>query len=110
MGSNSVFDAEKNEWVVNGRWRMVNIHPETECANDDSCIIHNPSDTVYNREDWEYSFRSDGRIERLCEHGVGHADLDQVRFLEKTRGKNAWDVHGCCGCCVEPRPKKEEDE
>lgn len=37
--------------------------------------------------------REDGRIERVCEHGIGHP----------IGNKKAWDswtgVHGCDGCC-----------
>lgn len=37
-----------------------------------------------------FQFRWDGRIEQVCEHGVGHT----VWF---PKGSNA--VHGCDGCC-----------
>lgn len=96
--SNNVFNESTNEWWVNGTMRFTNIHRRSECAGE-NCIVHNPSDTVANREDWPYSFRADGRIERFCKHGVGHADVDQVNFLKKTRGGDHWGVHGCCGCC-----------
>lgn len=43
--------------------------------------------------------RADGRIERLCEHGVGHTvgflpDTPAARWADNT----VW-VHGCDGCC-----------
>jgi hypothetical protein len=39
--------------------------------------------------------RSDGRIEHLCSHGVGHP----IGSLYALRG---WeDVHGCDGCCFQ---------
>lgn len=45
-----------------------------------------------------YTVRGDGRIERLCEHGVGHpiGHIDQAKEAER-----AMFIHGCCGagCC-----------
>lgn len=38
--------------------------------------------------------REDGRLERLCKHGVGHPFGVTGRKWEKWMG-----VHGCCGCC-----------
>lgn len=40
--------------------------------------------------------REDGRLERLCEHGIGHT---VGHFDGKEVGKPYWDVHGCDGCC-----------
>ena len=40
--------------------------------------------------------REDGRLERLCEHGIGHP-VGHVRGWMKK-----WEtVHGCDGCCFE---------
>ena len=36
-------------------------------------------------------WRGDGRLERICEHGVGHTVADL--------SKNKNFVHGCDGCC-----------
>lgn len=43
-------------------------------------------------------YRMDGRIEKLCVHGVGHP-VDAPKSL-KLLGES-WKVHGCCheGCC-----------
>lgn len=39
--------------------------------------------------------REDGRLERSCEHGVGHPVGSQQKWEE-------WmGVHGCDGCCKE---------
>jgi hypothetical protein len=32
-------------------------------------------------------------MERICEHGIGHPDPDQIM-----RDEAGW-VHGCDGCC-----------
>ena len=37
--------------------------------------------------------RSDGRIERVCEHGCGHP-VGSVGPWQDWMG-----THGCCGCC-----------
>ena len=37
--------------------------------------------------------REDGRVERVCEHGVGHC-IGHVR-----EWKGWMSVHGCDGCC-----------
>jgi hypothetical protein len=36
-------------------------------------------------------------MERICDHGIGHPDPDDIRVRER------WDegVHGCDGCCHE---------
>lgn len=100
---NSVFNASTNEWWVNGTQRFTNIHRTSSCAGE-NCIVHTPSDCVANREDWAYVFRTDGRIERMCNHGIGHPDPDQARFLLTANadiyGEWIW-IHACDGCCVE---------
>ncbi len=44
--------------------------------------------------------REDGRIEWICEHGVGHP-IGHV-----TKWVNWMSVHGCDGCCSEPKVPK----
>ena len=56
-----------------------------------------------------YIRRADGRLEQVCEHGVGHTvAIDRVRYYEagvktydKTspRWREVWWSHGCDGCC-----------
>lgn len=97
--ANLEYDEEKNEAILNGRWRMSNIHPRTACEGE-SCLVHAPSDTPANRGDWPYVFRGEGRIERSCEHGVGHPDRDHVKYLIKTTEETHWGIHACDSCCV----------
>lgn len=47
----------------------------------------------YNKE--ELNQRADGRVEWVCEHGVGHT----IYVPKKFEKENAWWVHGCDGCC-----------
>jgi len=46
--------------------------------------------------------REDGRIEQVCEHGVGHPLVGQVW---KGTWKKWMGIHGCDGCCAELRKK-----
>lgn len=40
--------------------------------------------------------REDGRLERLCPHGIGHTVGH--RDASQLRDRYTW-VHGCDGCC-----------
>lgn len=44
-------------------------------------------------------FRADGRIEWLCDHGVGHPIY----------APNGNYVHGCCGCCAKLGVEHEDN-
>lgn len=95
------FDAEKNEWTpFEGGWKYTNLHPENDECRTEGCMVHNPTlEWVGNRENWPYSPRADGRMERLCPHGVGHSDIDSARWMDKYMSHKAASVHGCDGCC-----------
>lgn len=47
----------------------------------------------YNLPEEEFLIRMDGRIEWVCEHGVGHTVYNPHDW-----GKYTF-VHGCDGCC-----------
>lgn len=67
------------------------------------CVIHNPSDNVANRQGWPYNWRGDrGLMERICTHGVGHPDVDDVAWQNSVYPERAAAIHGCCqeGCCA----------
>lgn len=82
-------------WVISGRM-YDGIHNRSKCAGE-GCVVHNPSDE--HLKDLPLLFREDrGFFERICEHGVGHPAIDDVRF-KAARGQDI-SVHGCCGCCV----------
>ena len=54
-----------------------------------ACCIHNPSE--HHMRAWRQHWRSDrGIMERICPHGIGHPDPDDL---------NVDKVHGCDGCC-----------
>ena len=67
-------------------------HSEIICAGT-FCTVHNRSN--HHMRAWKQHWRSDiGIMERLCEHGVGHPDPDEM-FTDG--------IHGCDGCCYDPR-------
>lgn len=43
----------------------------------------------------KFIHRSDGRIERVCKHGVGHP----LTRVWRGEYQNWMGVHGCDGCC-----------
>jgi hypothetical protein len=62
------------------------------------CVIHAP--TPHHMRSWYLHWRDDrGIFERICEHGTGHPDPDQLDYW-KSIGKEAESIHGCCGCCI----------
>lgn len=76
---------------------VLRVHEATACAGR-HCAIHNPSD--HGMRDWPTHWRDDIQLmERLCEHGVGHPDPDDVAYKESIGAKYPYSIHGCDGCC-----------
>lgn len=77
-------------------------HPPDAC-NGGVCCIHNPSD--HSMRSFRQHWRDDrGLMERICPHGIGHPDPDDLAWIAKERGYEAAGVeavHGCDGCCRE---------
>lgn len=81
---------------VNGMM-LENVHPATACEGR-GCPIHHPSD--HHMKDWPLNWRDDrGLMERLCPHGIGHPDPDDIAY-KVSIGREGDDVHGCDGCCA----------
>lgn len=40
--------------------------------------------------------RSDGRVEWICEHNIGHT----ISVPSQHRKDSSWWIHGCDGCCL----------
>jgi hypothetical protein len=58
---------------------------------------------------WQKIRRLDGRIERVCCHGIGHTSPETPDSVKNQEGnKDSWAIHGCDGCCAPMWPKKEE--
>ena len=78
---------------------LTNVHRAGQCVGE-HCWIHNPSE--HHMVAWPMSWRADKRTaERVCPHGIGHPDPDDVAFNARIgRGVT---IHGCDGCCTDPR-------
>lgn len=77
--------------------RVLEVHPPWKCL-DEPCCIHNPSAhplrhaPLYWREDRAI-------IERICPHGIGHPDPDDLTFRLQHGTLFGAGVHNCDGCC-----------
>lgn len=97
MGTVSINATDEYGWALGVV--PVRTHDESACADDAACCIHKPSD--HPLRDAPLNWRSDrGLMERVCIHGVGHPDPDDIAHKERTIS-DAWAyaVHGCDGCC-----------
>lgn len=90
--------------LINGD--VLETHEAGQCSGQ-HCCIHNPSQHVLN--DKPLSWREDRKLmERLCDHGQGHPDPDDLAHKKRVLGQavfkaHMFDVHCCDGCCREPR-------
>ena len=79
------------KWT-SGTGQNLLVHTKDSCKGP-HCPIHNPSD--HHMKDWPLHWRDDRKImERICIHGVGHPDPDDI--------SDDSGIHGCCGCCDSP--------
>jgi hypothetical protein len=101
-GMKPVKDKKKNrlEHWISGTGQNLWVHPKASCRGP-FCVIHNPSD--HHMKDWPTNWRQDKQsMERICPHGIGHPDPDEVAFLMKIGGplvRLDLVIHGCDGCC-----------
>lgn len=83
-----------------GTWLKVHSRPECQGRN---CCIHNPSE--HPLKNAPLRWRTDrGFMERVCPHGIGHPDPDDLEFKRDLLGDHfkafGFEVHGCDGCCT----------
>jgi hypothetical protein len=72
--------------------KIVDVHEQWQCMGR-YCTVHKPSD--HGMRSMKQRWRADRALmERVCEHGIGHPDPDEIGLDESGRG-----VHGCDGCC-----------
>ena len=87
-----------SETYETGTGQVLPVHSSNECTG--ACSIHKPSDHALKKAPTHW--RGDrGIMERICEHGVGHPDPDDLayRVLEGGEKLAYAGIHGCCGCC-----------
>lgn len=82
--------------LLNGT--VLHTHPPERCAGR-PCCIHHPS--AHPLRDRPLVWRPDmGIMERVCPHGIGHPDPDDI-MVRRFRIPGA---HSCDGCCVDEHP------
>jgi hypothetical protein len=90
------------EEYITGAGQNLLVHNIKDCKGE-HCVIHNPSEHCM-REFSTY-WRSDrGLMERICPHGIGHPDPDDLAYKSlhmNEKRLSAESVHGCDGCCHE---------
>jgi hypothetical protein len=91
-----------NTWMDDFGQVLYNVHERTdECEK--GCVIHSPS--AHSMTTFKRLYRSDrGLMERICPHGIGHPDPDDLRYKKTIMSKEDYEaesVHGCDGCCKE---------
>lgn len=82
-------------WVLeHSNENLVAVHDSSQCEGE-FCTIHNMSD--HSMRAFPQHWRGDrGLMERMCPHGVGHPDPDDVKYVDPYER-----IHGCDGCCGE---------
>jgi hypothetical protein len=85
---------------------IMTVHEWSKCYGR-PCVIHNPSD--HHMREYPLHWRADrGIFERICAHGIGHPDPDQMEYFRESAPDpeyrewhaNLQMVHGCDGCCI----------
>lgn len=85
--------------LYNGQ--VMQVHPERQCLPP--CPIHAPSEHVLSTA--PLLWRDDrSMFERVCPHGTGHPDPDDLAYkrltmLPEVYRMHAYEIHGCDGCC-----------
>jgi len=91
--------SETEIWVGRDGSILEGVHPFEKCQGR-ACCLHAPSD--HKMRDWPLHWRNDRALmERICPHGVGHPDPDDLAYGEMVMPGTAWSrgIHGCDGCC-----------
>ncbi len=89
-------------YVLESGQELHNVHAPEDCIGR-ACCIHEPSD--HSMRDFPRYWREDrGIMERICPHGIGHPDPDDIAwqvmaFAQEGRDPTGLAVHGCDGCC-----------
>lgn len=89
---------------------LVLTHRGDQCQ--EPCPIHAPSDH-HMRTMFAQWRRDRNMVERICGHGVGHPDPDQMAYWQQTLSPaeaTAQTIHGCCEdrCCIPVAPQERE--
>lgn len=78
------------------------MHSQGTCLGE-HCTIHNRSN--HSMRIFPQHWRGDRMLmERICPHGIGHPDPDEINL-----DKDGRSVHGCDGCCMPHPPTRFRD-
>lgn len=92
-----------------GTGQILQVHEETFSCKNHNCAIHNPSNS--SMVEFPTNWREDkGLMERICPHGVGHPDPDDLSFKKRIYGElfaKYASIHGCDGCCSKLRSSSD---
>lgn len=111
--ADGIFIAPANLYVTGVGQVLRGVHEETDSCAGRGCVVHAPSEhplrtaKTYWRAMGPFDIRSGAFMERICEHGTGHPDPDQIAFWQQLVEAGEWTqenldaelIHGCCGCC-----------
>lgn len=97
MSFEGVWEPTTNTYLTGTRQVLHNIHPRSACEGR-HCVIHDPSS--HDMRGFPTNWRYDKlQMERICPHGVGHPDPNDLEF-HMSHGRDWMGVHGCDGCCA----------
>ena len=92
------------EQFITGVGQRLLVHDRKDDC-EQGCVIHKP--TGHSMVLFPTLWREDrGLMERICPHGIGHPDPDDIAFKRRTKGEthaHNEGIHGCDGCCYEPQ-------
>ena len=102
------------EDYTTGTGQKLKVHSRKDCSalidnSRQGCVIHAPSD--HPMKAFRTHWREDRHImERLCSHGIGHPDPDDMDYLTSVghNKDNYQSVHGCDGYCIKKVEKGEK--
>lgn len=90
------------EPYTTGTGQKLLVHSKKDCRGK-HCVIHTPSE--HSMREFPTHWRFDQNLmERICPHGIGHPDPDDMSYKKMIMKPEAfkWEgVHGCDGCCGE---------
>lgn len=95
--------SQTHERFTTGTGQHILVHLQGPSCVKYGCVIHAPSKHIM--DNWPTNWRPDRlMMERVCSHGIGHPDPDDIAYKVRAMGKRegeGYAVHGCDGCCVE---------
>lgn len=97
------FRNDTHTWITGCGEIIKNVHDRSLCEGR-PCVVHAPSD--HSMRGFRTHFRSGlepgdikpPHVERICSHGIGHPDPDDLTYQESV-GNKGLGIHGCDGCC-----------